>query len=104
MNDLVIVDLATESRTVRKAVNYQFDYGIKLRLLNAPDCSLLVEFCNYGDSRIQHDEPYCGDDILIPTDLLRDGRDVQIFVSLNETNYFMTLLEIDLRVIRRPSR
>lgn len=104
MNDLVIVDLATESKIVRKAVNYQFDYGIKLRLLNAPDCSLLVEFCNYGDSRIQHDEPYCGDDIQIPKYLLQDGRDVQIFVSLHETDYFKTLLEIDLRVLRRPTR
>ena len=104
MNNLVTVNLASENGVIRKSVFYQYDYGIRLRLENAPDCPLLVEFCNLNDKMIQYDEPFTGADIEIPRDLLRDGRDVQIFVSLNETNYFKTLFEIDLRVIRRPTR
>ena len=104
--NLVIIDcnLVTTNSTITKAVQYQFDYGVVFRLENAPDCPLLIEFCNLGDKKIQHDEPFTGADIEIPRDLLQDGRDVQIFVSVNETDYFKTLFEIDLRVIRRPTR
>lgn len=104
MNNLVTVNLETVSGVIRKSAFYQYDYGIKLRLENTPDCSLLVEFCNYGDKEIKHEVLFTGDDIEIPRNLLQDGRDVQIFVSVNETDYFKTLLEIDLRVIRRPTR
>lgn len=104
MNNLVTVNLASEGGVIRKSAYYQYDYGIKLRLENAPDCSLLVEFCNYGDKEIKHDEPYTGHDIDIPTDLLQDGRDLWIFVSVNETDYFKTLKEIIVKVNRRPSR
>ena len=104
MNNLVTVNLETVSGVIRRSTFYQYDYGIKLRLENAPDCPLLIEFCNLGDKKIQHDEPFTGADIEIPRDLLQDGRDIQIFVSLQETNYFKTLFEIVLRVIRRPTR
>ena len=104
MNNLITVNLASEGGVIRRSTFYQYDYGIKLRLENAPDCPLLVEFCNLNDKKIQYDEPFTGDDIEIPRDLLRDGRDVQIFVSANETDCFKTLFEIDLRVIRRPTR
>lgn len=103
MNNLV-VNLASEGGVIRKSVFYQYDYGIKLRLENTPDCSLLVEFCNYGDKEIKHDEPYTGDDIDIPIDLLQDGRDLWIFISVNGTGYAKTLKEIIVKVIGRPRR
>lgn len=104
MNNLVTVNLASEGGVIRKSVFYQYDYGIKLRLENTPDCSLLVEFCNYGDKEIKHDELFTGDDILIPTDLLLDGRDLWIFISATGTGYSKTLKEIIVKVNRRPWR
>ena len=104
MNNMLTVNLASESGVIRKSVFYQYDYGIKLRLENTPDCPLLVEICNYGDKKIKHDALFTGDDILIPTDLLHDGRDLWIFISVNGAGYSKTLKEIIVKVNRRPSR
>lgn len=104
MNDLVIVDLASEHTKSIKAVYYQHDFGVKVRLVNTHDLPLLIEFCNYGDKKIQHETMFTGADVAIPEDILMDGRDVWLFVSLKEVNYFKTMKEVIVRVIRRPSR
>lgn len=103
MNNVITVDLASGHQVIRKSTYYQHDFGLKLRLENAPDCPLLVEFCNLNDKKIQHDEPYTGADIEIPRDLLQKG-DLWIFVSVQGPDFFRTLKEVIVRVIRRPSR
>lgn len=104
MNNLLTVNLASEGGVIRKSAYFQFDYGLRLRLENAPDCSLLVEFANVGDSKIKHDEQYSGNDIMIPSELLQDGRDLWIFISANGPGYSKTLKETIVKVNRRPSR
>lgn len=104
MTNVVIVDLESEHTKITKAAFYQHDFGVKVRLVNTHDLPLRIEFCNYGDKKIKHNEMYTGADVSIPEDILKDGRDVQIFVALKEPDFYKTLLEIDLRVIRRPTR
>ena len=104
MNNVITVDLASGHQVIRKSTFYQYDYGLKLRLENAPDVpSLLIELANVGDTKIQHDEPYTGADIEIPRDLLQKG-DLWIFVSVQGADFFKTLFEIIVKVIGRPSR
>lgn len=104
MDNMITINLASESGVIRKSAYYQYDFGLMLRLENTPDCSLLVEFCNYGDKEIKHEVLFTGDDIEIPTDLLLDGRDLWIFISATGTGYSKTLKEIIVKVNRRPSR
>ena len=103
MNNVITVNLASGHQVIRKSTYYQYDYGLKLRLENAPDVPLLIELANVGDQKIQHDEPYTGADIEIPRDLLQKG-DLWIFVSVQGADYFRTLFEIIVKVIGRPSR
>lgn len=104
MNNLVTVDLESEHTKSIKAVYYQHDFGVKVRLINTHDLSLLIEFCNYGDKKIQHETMFTGADVSIPEDILKDGRDVWLFVSVKTPDYVRTLKEVIVRVIRRPWR
>lgn len=104
MTNIIEVDLNTEERDISIAAPYQYDYGLMLRLNNAPSCPLLVEMCNYGDKKIKHDCQYSGEDIEIPDDLLRDGRDLRCYISVSEDDYFRTLFVINVMITKRPSR
>ena len=70
------MDLESEHTKSIKAVYYQHDFGVKVRLVNTHDLPLLIEFANVGDSKIKHDEQYSCDDVEIPEDILVDGRNV----------------------------
>ena len=91
MNNLVTVDLESEHTKSIKAVYFQHDFGVKVRLVNTHDLPLLIEFCNYGDRKMKHEVMFTGADVEIPEDILMDGRDVWIFVSVSEPDFIKTL-------------
>lgn len=104
MDNIVIVDTASSARTI--SAHFQYDRGLKLRFLNIPDsqeCRFEIELCNVGDSAITHTIPFSGDDVTIPTELLSDGRDIQLFIFARGENWGKTVFDIILRIIRRPS-
>ena len=107
MNNIIEIDLSTNKRALSFSTPYQHDYGLFIRLKNAPespDYQLMVEMCNKGDKQIQYDPTYSGDDIEVPSDLLNDGRDLQCYISAFAADFFKTLIQIDIKLIRRPSR
>lgn len=108
MDNIIEIDLSTTKRSLNLSAQYQYDYGLILRLRNAPECppgcQLLVEMCNIGDKQIQNDFTYSGDDIAVPDDLLNDGRDLQLYICADGTDFFKTLLVINVKILRRPSR
>ena len=107
MNDIVEIDLDAKSRSIFASAYYQFDRGLKIRLLNVPDCrdySLHVEMCNVGDKVIKSDVLYNGNDVEIPEALLRDGREIMIYIFVKGEGWGKTALEITLSILRRPSR
>ena len=105
MNNIVEIDTATSKREIKTTVYYQYDKGLKVRLLNVPDqrdYQLKVEMCNRGDTEIKYTFPYSGGDIEIPHDLLTCGRDVQLFVFAKGEDWGKTVLDIVLSIVRRP--
>lgn len=105
--NIVEIDLSTNERTLSIFANYQYDRGIKARLTNVPDlqdCSLILEMCNSGDKIIKHTVTYSGEDVLIPENLLSDGKDILIYLFVKGDNWGKTVLEVTLRINRRPSR
>ena len=107
MNNIIEIDLSVNKYSISVYAPYQYDYGLLLRLKNAPespDYQLMVEMCNKGDEQIKHDYTYTGEDIEIPADLLNDGRDLQFYISANAADFFKTLMSINLIINRRPSR
>lgn len=106
MNNIIEIDFATDSRSIRKSAYFQYDRGLKVRLINVPenrDYQILIEMCNAGDQVINHSFLFTGEDTEIPQELLTDGRDVQIYLFIKGDNWGKTVLDIALRIIRRPS-
>lgn len=98
---IITVRLANHKKIIKKA-QYQHDYGMKLRLQNAPICDLIAEFCNVGDCRIKHTERYNGTDITIPSELFADGRNISVYLT-DISDGRTTLYEITILVEQRPS-
>lgn len=106
MDNISEIDTATDERSIFKTAFFQYDRGLKVRLLNVPvdrDYRLNLEMCNSGDSEIKHIAPYTGDDIEIEQDLLTDGRNVQLYLFAVGDNWGKTVLDVMLRINRRPS-
>ena len=107
MNNIIEIDLSTNKRALSFSTPYQHDHGLFIRLKNAPespDYQLMVEMCNKGDERVKYYPTYTGDDVEVPSDLLNDGRDLQCYISAFASDFFKTLIQIDVKIIRRPSR
>lgn len=107
MDSVIYIDMATERRSIKKSAYYQYDKGLKVRLINVPDCSdysLQIEMCNAGDSVIKYCFPYSGNDTEIPKELLLNGRNIQIYIFAKGSDWGKTILDIALSIIRRPSR
>lgn len=105
MNNTIETNMINGNAAFCDGPLYQYDRGIKLRLINAPDgYNILIEMCNAGDKKATHSFPYSGADIAIPDELLADGRDLQFYVSVTGESSFNTLLKSRVKVNRRPSR
>ena len=105
--NIIEVDLSTVKSDVFITAFYQYDRGLKLRLVNVPendDLSLWVDMCNSGDAVIKHDVLYSGEDVEIPRDLLQDGRNVQLWLYVKGPDYGKTILKIEVKITLRPSR
>lgn len=106
-DNVILIDTATAKRSIIATAYFQFDKGLKIRLLNVPDnrdYQIKIEMCNAGATEITHTILYSGADVEIPRELLMDGRDVKIFLFVYGDNWGRTSLDVLLRIVRRPSR
>lgn len=106
-DNIVVIDTAAAKRSITVTVHYQYDTGLKVRLLNIPvisGCTFYLEMCNAGDQEIKYEFPYTGQDTEIPEDLLLNKRDTHIYIYVKGENWGKTVFEIVLKVTRRPSR
>ena len=104
--NIIEIDMSTDKREILISAFYQYDRGLKVRLINVPeirDYSIRIEMCNSGDTVIDHYVTYSGEDVEIPEELLLDGRNVQIFLFAKGEDWGKTFLEVDVRICRRPS-
>lgn len=107
LTNIIQVDMSTDKRALTVSDFYQYDSGLKLRLINVPDhddYSLEVEMCSAGEPAIQYTFTYCGDDIEIPDALSQSGQDVKVYIYAKGADCGNTIKTINIVFSRRPSR
>ena len=106
ISNIIAVDMETATSKIIVSAIYQYDRGLKLRLLNAPESdefTLWVEMCNSGDAVINNTVQYTGDDVELPEELLLNGRDVEIYLFIKGDGWGKTIMMINVRIDLRPS-